>query len=218
MLHNVFYASIFSESDICCVLDLFYQITKFKNKMIIFISFLTLVESVCDPSSPTFGNCVDEALQAAGDRIVALESVNNLLIGKVSSLESKVTSLENENKAIKSELNDLKADIISLETFEEIFEEIDDTLKDLGSTNDIIKSDLTQLNLENVEQNSRIEAVEGFAEDNAEALDVTKLEMDTLKASNELLNNQYNVLDSKIKAVEGRLDILEGDAGTILPF
>ena len=158
--------------------------------MIIFISFLTLVESVCDPSSPTFGSCVDEALQAAGDRILALESVNNLLIGKV-------TSLENENKAIKSELNDLKADIISLETFEEIFEEIDDTLK---------------------EQNSRIETVEGVAENNAEALDVTKLEMDTLKASNDLLNNQYNVLDSKIKAVEARLDILEGDAGTDFLF
>ena len=161
-----------------------------KNKMIIFISFLTFVASVCDPSSPTFGNCVDEALQAAGDRIVALESVNNLLIGKV-------TSLENENKAIKSELNDLKADIISLETFEEIFEEIDDTLK---------------------EQNSRIETVKGLAEDNQEALNVTKLEMDTLKASNDLLNNQYNVLDSKIKAVEARLDILEGDAGTDFLF
>ena len=179
--------------------------------MIIFISFLTLVESVCDPNSPTFGHCVDEALQAAGDRILALESVNNLLIGKV-------TSLENENKAIKSELNDLKADIISLETFEEIFEEIDDTFKDIKATDDIIKSDLTQLEIKHEEQNSRIEAVEGLAEDNAEALDVTKLEMDTLKASNELLNNQYNVLDSKIKAVEGRLDILEGDAGTILPF
>ena len=102
---------------------------------------------------------------------------------------------------------------VSCAIWEEIFEDIDDTLKDLKATDDIIRSDITRLNGENIDQNTRIEAVEGTAEENAGALNVTNLEMDTLKASNELLNNQYNVLDSKIKAVEGRLDILEGDAG-----
>ena len=77
-----------------------------------------------------------------------------------------------------------------------------------------MKSDITRLNTENVDQNHQIVTLEGAVEDNTEALNVTKLEMDTLKASNDLLNNQYNVLDSKIKAIEGRLDILEGDAGT----
>ena len=77
-----------------------------------------------------------------------------------------------------------------------------------------MKSDITRLNTENVDQNHQIVTLEGTVEDNTEALNVTKLEMDTLKASNDLLNNQYNVLDSKIKAIEGRLDILEGDAGT----
>ena len=77
-----------------------------------------------------------------------------------------------------------------------------------------MKSDITRLNTENVDQNHQIVTLEGTVEDNTEALNVTKLEMDTLKASNDLLNNQYNVLDSKIKAIEGRLDILEGDSGT----
>ena len=107
---------------------------------------------------------------------------------------------------------------VSCAIWEEIFEDIDDTLKDLKATDDIIKSDISRLNEENFAQDTRIEAVEGTAEDNTEALNVTKLEMDTLKASNDLLNNQYNVLDAKIKAVEGRLDNLEGDVGPGLIF
>ena len=98
--------------------------------MIIFISFLTFVESVCDPSSPTFGNCVNEALEAAGDRIVALESVNNLLIGKITVLQSenieqniRLQTVEDQTGLLESKNRVLESSLKALEARLDILEE-----------------------------------------------------------------------------------------------
>ena len=76
--------------------------------------------------------------------------------------------------------------------WEEIFEDIDDALKDLKATDDIIKSDLTRLSIENVEQNKKLE---------------------TIQDQSNLLNSQNSVLESSIKTIEARLDILESNPG-----
>ena len=81
---------------------------------------------------------------------------------------------------------------VSCAIWEEIFEDIDDTLKDLKATDDIIKSDLTRLNIENVEQNNRLQTVEDQAG---------------------LLESENRVLESSLKALEARLDILEEHSG-----
>ena len=85
---------------------------------------------------------------------------------------------------------------VSCAIWEEIFEDIDDTLKDLKATDDIIKSDLTRLNIENVEQNNRLQTVEDQAG---------------------LLESENRVLESSFKALEARLDILEEHSGKGLP-
>ena len=76
--------------------------------------------------------------------------------------------------------------------WEEIFEDIDDALKDLKATDDIIKSDLTRLSIENVEQNKKLE---------------------TIQDQSNLLTSQNSVLESSIKTIEARLDILESNSG-----
>ena len=76
--------------------------------------------------------------------------------------------------------------------WEEIFEDIDDALKDLKATDDIIKSDLTRLSIENVEQNKKLE---------------------TIQDQSNLLSSQNSVLESSIKTIEARLDILESNSG-----
>ena len=65
-------------------------------------------------------------------------------------------------------------------------------MKDLKATDDIIKSDLTRLNIENVEQNNRLKTVEDQAG---------------------LLESENRVLESSLKALEARLDILEEHSG-----
>ena len=65
-------------------------------------------------------------------------------------------------------------------------------MKDLKATDDIIKSDLTRLSIENVEQNKKIE---------------------TIQDQSNLLTSQNSVLESSIKTIEARLDILESNSG-----
>ena len=65
-------------------------------------------------------------------------------------------------------------------------------MKDLKATDDIIKSDLTRLNIENVEQNNRLKTVEDQAG---------------------LLESENRVLECSLKALEARLDILEEHSG-----
>merc|ERR1712131_276959 len=78
--------------------------------------------------------------------------------------------------------------------WEEIFEDIDDALKDLKATDDLIKSDLTRLSIENVEQNKRLQTVEEKAE---------------------LLSAENKVLKSSLELLEGRLDqLVENGTGS----
>ena len=65
-------------------------------------------------------------------------------------------------------------------------------MKDLKATDDIIKSDLTRLSIENVEQNKKLE---------------------TIQDQSNLLTSQNSVLESSIKTIEARLDILESNSG-----
>ena len=99
--------------------------------MIIFISFLTFIESVCVPGSSNFENCVSDALQQAGDRILALESVNSLLI--------------TENNAIKSELNDAKLEIETLKASNDLlnnqYNVLDSKIKAVEGRLDILEGD-----------------------------------------------------------------------------
>ena len=97
--------------------------------------------------------------------------------------------------------------------WEEIFEDIDDALKQLKETDDDIKADLTQLSITNVEQNKRLTTVEELAEDNKDALNITTLEIATLKDKNDLLTLQNSIFENSIKTIEARLDILEENAG-----
>merc|ERR1712131_448562 len=97
--------------------------------------------------------------------------------------------------------------------WEEIFEDIDDALKQLKETDDDIKADLTQLSITNVEQNKRLTTVEELAEDNKDALNITTLEIATLKDKNDLLTLQNSIFENSIKTIEARLDILEENSG-----
>ena len=113
--------------------------------------------------------------------------------------------------------------------WEEIFEDIDDALKDLKATDDIIKSDLTRLSIDNVEQNKRLETVENATEDTVDRLDnvekyaneetadrlnITELEIDNLQDKYDLLSSQTKIFESSIETIEARLDILEKNLGT----
>ena len=113
--------------------------------------------------------------------------------------------------------------------WEEIFEDIDDALKDLKATDDIIKSDLTRLSIDNVEQNKRLETLESANDDTAERLDnveqyanedtanrlnITELEIENLKDKYDLLSSQNKIFESSIETIEARLDILEKNSGT----
>ena len=115
--------------------------------------------------------------------------------------------------------------------WEEIFEDIDDALKDLKATDDIIKSDLTRLSIDNVEQNKRLETVENANEATADRLDnvekyaneetadrlnITELEIDNLQDKYDLLSSQNKIFESSIETIEARLDILEKNSGTRL--
>ena len=98
--------------------------------------------------------------------------------------------------------------------WEEIFEDIDDALKDLKATDDIIKSDLTRLSIDNVEQNKRLDNVEEYAnKENADRLNVTELEVINLQDKYDLLSKQNKVFESSIDSIEARLDILEQNSG-----
>ena len=98
--------------------------------------------------------------------------------------------------------------------WEEIFEDIDDALKDLKATDDIIKSDLTRLSIDNVEQNKRLDDVEKYAnEETADRLNITELEIDNLQDKYELLTSQNKIFESSIETIEARLDILEKNSG-----
>merc|ERR1712131_324046 len=97
--------------------------------------------------------------------------------------------------------------------WEEIFEDIDDALKQLKDTDDDIKADLTSLSITNVEQNKRLTTVEELAEDNKDALNITTLEIATLKDKNDLLTLQNSIFENSIKTIEARLDILEENSG-----
>ena len=82
---------------------------------------------------------------------------------------------------------------------EEIFVDIDDALKDLKATDDIIKSDLTRLSIDNVEQNKRLGEVEKYAnEETADRLNITELEIDNLQDKYELLTSQNKIFESSI--------------------
>ena len=82
---------------------------------------------------------------------------------------------------------------------EEIFVDIDDALKDLKATDDIIKSDLTRLSIDNVEQNKRLDEVEKYAnEETADRLNITELEIDNLQDKYELLTSQNKIFESSI--------------------
>ena len=131
----------------------------------------------------------------------------------MANAEEHIQSLESENNQIKSELNDLKAEIVPISIWEEVFEEVDDAIHDLKHTDDIIKSDLTSLSIENVEQNKRLDTVEELAEDNKDALNITTLEIATLKDKNDLLTLQNSIFENSIKTIEARLDILEENSG-----
>ena len=100
--------------------------------------------------------------------------------------------------------------------WEEIFEDIDDALKDLKATDDIIKSDLTRLSIDNVEQNKRLETVENANEATADRLNITELEIDNLQDKYDLLSSQNKIFESSIETIEARLDILEKNSGTSL--
>ena len=92
---------------------------------------MTFVESVCDPSSPTFENCVNEALEAAEDRIDALESINNLLIGKITVLQSeniehkniRLQTVEDQTGLLESKNRVLESSLKALEARLDILEE-----------------------------------------------------------------------------------------------
>ena len=86
-------------------------------------------------------------------------------------------------------------------------------MKQLKETDDEIKADLTQLSITNVEQNKRLTTVEELAEDNKDALNITTLEIATLKDKNDLLTLQNSIFENSIKTIEARLDILEENAG-----
>ena len=60
---------------------------------------------------------------------------------------------------------------------------------------------------------SKIESLEEFSEETANTLYINALEISSLKDKNELLTLQNTIFDSKIKAIEARLDVLEGDSG-----
>ena len=145
--------------------------------------------------------------------ITALEQTTDTLSNSLANAEEKIESLESENNEIKSELNDLKAEMIPISTWEEVFEDVNDALHDLKNIDDIIKSDLTRLSIENVEQNKRLDTVEELAEDNKDALNITTLEIATLKDKNDLLTLQNSIFENSIKTIEARLDILEENAG-----
>ena len=98
--------------------------------------------------------------------------------------------------------------------WEEIFEDIDDALKDLKATDDIIKSDLTRLSIDNVEQNKRLDTVEIANEATADRLNITELEVNNLQDKYDLLSSQDKIFESSIETIEARLDILEKNAGT----
>ena len=79
-------------------------------------------------------------------------------------------------------------------------------LNTLDKENQVLKSDLTAAE-------SKIESLEEFSEETANTLYINALEISSLKDKNELLTLQNTIFDSSIKAIEARLDILEGDSG-----
>ena len=81
---------------------------------------------------------------------------------------------------------------VPCEYFAELFSDLDDEIKALKAENDLIKEDLTRLTIENVEQNKILQTVE--------------------EQSN-LLGSQNSVLESSIRTIEARLDILESNSG-----
>ena len=76
----------------------------------------------------------------------------------------------------------------------------------LDKENEMLKSDL-------VAAESKIESLEEFSEETANTLYINALEISNLKSNNELLTLQNTILDSSIKAIEARLDILEENSG-----
>ena len=87
-------------------------------------------------------------------------------------------------------------------TYSVVFPKLDT----LDKENKALKSDLTAAE-------SKIDSLEEFSVETANTLYINALEISSLKDKNELLTLQNNIFDSNIKAIEARLDILEGDSG-----
>ena len=87
-------------------------------------------------------------------------------------------------------------------TYSVVFPKLDT----LDKENEVLKSDL-------VAAESKIESLEEFSEETANTLYINALEISSLKDKNELLTLQNAIFGNSIKAIEARLDTLEGDAG-----
>ena len=142
-----------------------------------------------------------------------MESENDKLKSNLAVAEYRIELLESENKSIKSQLTDLENTFISEEILEEILEDIEDGFEDLKASDDIIKSDLTRLSIEQVEMNKRLDTFETVIEDGADRLNITELEVDNLQDKYDLLSSQNKIFESSIETIEARLDILEKNAG-----
>ena len=78
-------------------------------------------------------------------------------------VDDKVDALANgsvpTNNALQIQINDINNKLIPSEIFQEVFQDVDDEIKDLKRTDDLIKTDLTTLTIENVNQNAQIQSL-----------------------------------------------------------
>jgi len=72
---------------------------------------------------------------------------------------------------------------VPCEYFAELFSDLDDEIKALKAENDLIKEDLTRLTIENVEQNSKINTLQGESNDQNVAIESNAVSISTIDDS-----------------------------------
>ena len=101
---------------------------------------------------------------------------------------------------------------VPCEYFAELFSDLDDEIKALKAENDLIKEDLTRLTIENVEQNSKINTLQGDSNDQNVAIESNAVSISTI-------DDSVSNLSESLQDTQGDMLILSSQVkGSLLDF
>jgi len=100
---------------------------------------------------------------------------------------------------------------VPCEYFAELFSDLDDEIKALKAENDLIKEDLTRLTIENVEQNSKINTLQGESNDQNVAIESNAVSISTIDDSVSNLSESLQDTQGDMLLLSTQVDEMTAD-------